>query len=743
MMSTDVVRLLGGALAAVFLAAAAPAGTFTSEDVSITIGSNGKVTSILDRVTGMDRIKSNIPQHQQYFCVVTVEGETVEPTLFMEAGDLLTFTFASLTPAAVISVRVRSLERYLVFELVGAAGVSEVDEIRFVNLWTRDSIDRTGERFMRYEDAGVGRYLGLYGLDPYTLVYVGPDTAGGYLWGLALPDLPAAPPLSWPRAVALAACDANVAAMSEIAALVEAGEGIPLGMAARQHPSLRRSCIMLAEMSVGQQNIVLQCAQAAGVGRILLFRNTWADARRAYAPSQLWKDFEELRGWIDECRAAGILVGAHALPTVIPANAYQHIYTGCDARIRRDRTLTLATTVAPAQTNGLINTLLPPVGWPTQDGQRDIVINQEIIQYTSLKTTPPYGFLGPFIRAKNQTGPGGLGPQYHVSGSVIGRLVSADEAGYQWSLADGGVKLQCDEVAAAVAQAGFDYVYADALEEVPEPHWYTAGRAVAVLLESLAAAQAAPLYLESSAHRIGWLWPLVAVHGQIDYYLFQSTFKQEVDRNLEHLLIDATDGALRQFGWAPLNHPFLPHATPDDLEYLLAKSVAYDAPVVVVLFVWSLPNWTHRDANWRLMKTYEELRLSGAFPYAARVAARQPGKDFMHFADDAGNNYLTPVSLLNIANNSPLARGFISDDALRGDWFASLWPADDQVLTMRLPGVAPENLIVREYDGALIEPLVDGSDLLVPLGTRIYVQMVNVADPWSMFQNAALTQGKP
>jgi hypothetical protein len=216
-----------------------------------------------------------------------------------------------------------------------------------------------------------------------------------------------------------------------------------------------------------------------------------------------------------------------------------------------------------------------------------------------------------------------------------------------------------------------------------------------------------------------------------------------VDRNIQHMLVDPTDGALRQLGWAPLNHPFLPHATPDDLEYLLAKSAAYDVPVMVVLFIYSLPNWANSAANWHLMKTYDELRLSGGLSFVSRLSAREPGKDFMKFTDEVGNHFLTAVSQLAIAANSPLVRGFITDDALRGDRFVTLWPVGNEGFTLRLPGVAPDALTARDYLGDRLDTTPSGGDLLVPLGSRIYIQLNDVPDPWWTFANATLSHGAP
>ncbi|HMQ14933.1 MAG TPA: hypothetical protein PKC49_03065 [Phycisphaerae bacterium] len=722
------------------------AATFVSEDLQLTIGPDGKITSIIDRATGVERIKTTIPAYQPYLCVIQVSNVTLNPTGFSQAGDVLTYAFGGLTPTPIVTMRVRAMGRYLVFELLGVTNPGSIQNVRFVNLWTRDSIDRAIERYLRYSDAGRLRYLGLYELDPHTQVFAGPNAAGGYLHALAHSGLALAPPLGAGRAVALMACDADGAALIEIARQVEAEFSIPLGMAARDNPALRRSCLYLAQMGIGEGGLVLEAAQKAGVGRIMLFRNVWADARRGYAPPDAWGTVANLRAWIDECHAAGLLVGAHALPTVIPLNSINHIYAGCHPLIRRDRSVLLAAPVTPSQVSGLIQTVDAPSGWPAQPGQRDIAINGEIIEYTSLKTdASPYGFVGPFVRAKNQTGPGGLGPQLHMPGSVVGRLVTvADATGYQWSFDAGGVELQCTEVAAAVAGAGFDFVYSDSMEEVPLPYWYTTAKAVNMLRVKLGEFQSPPVYLESSAHMTGFLWPLVALWGQTDFYLDQAPFKAEVDRCIERMWQDPLDPSPRQMGWAPLNHPALPHATPDDLEYLLAKSAAYDMPVVFILWMVSLADWHHADANLHLIKKYEGLRLGGELPYAGRLAAREPRKDFMHFADEAGNQHFAPVSRLAVAGDSPLVRAFMCDTAIRDDWFVTLWPtAPTPPLQLRLPGVTADQLVVRDYAGNVVTPTPIGPDLLVPLRMRLYVQLLEAADPWTLFESATLESDRP
>lgn len=719
----------------------AAAVDLASEGLRITISGGGRVTSILDTITGVERINSPWPQYQPYFCVIGVGGNVVEPSGFSVSGELLTFTF-STNPVRTVRLRVQQRSRYIVVSVDSVTNAAGIEELRFVNLATRDSLDEIALRFLRYEDSGVGRHLSIHPLDPFTRTMVGWGSKGGYLWGIAYPDLayPTPVPLVG-RKVALLACNASQPDVYAVVRQLEADYDIPLGVVAKEHPALRRSCIFWMDYGQGPRSELIEVTKKAGAGRIMLWAYIWADLWRAYAPNrEFWSSGAELKAFLDQCKANGIVVGAHLTPNTIIKNSIDYIRGGCDPRIRRDRTLTLSRDVPANQTTGLIETTAPPIGWPVEENYREVVIGSEIIEYSGIRTSgPPYGLTGPFVRAKHQTGEGGLGPQFHAAGATVGHLeVSYEGLFYIWDIGSGGVAQWCSDIARHYDAAGFQFFYTDDVH-VLEPFWYTQGL---INYELLKAMTVRPLIGEGVANTGAFSWPLVSVTGQIDYRLHLNRFKDEVDRNLREIEMwkGITGYIPKQIGWSQLTPPGSPDTTPDELEYLLAKSVAYDMPVVYQMWMSRVSSWPHKEANLTLMARYEQLRLSGYLPVHARLAAQKMGKDFMLFTDDGGTHHLVPVSIMSIGGGSRLVRGFVSDSPVGGSRYATLWPtAGVMPVILIMDGLTPGDVVVRDYNGNPVPvSVVAPGQIAIQFTSRIYLRLANVADPLRAFDHATV-----
>jgi hypothetical protein len=731
------------AFAALFVPVAA-AIDFSTEGLRISIAGDGKVASILDTQTGVERINSEWPQYQPYLCVIQVGGNVVEPSGFSASGELLTFTF-NTNPTRTVRLRVQQRVKYIAITVDDVTNAAGIEELRFVNLATKGSLDDKAMRFVRYDDSGVGRYLSLHPLDAFTRTLVGGGSKGGYLWAIAYSNLPYPTPVSLVgRKVALLACNTNQPDVYDSVRRFEADYNIPLGVVAKEHPAARRSCIFWMDYGQGPRSDLIDVMKKAGAGRMILWAYFWGDVRRKYAPNQdFWSSGAELKAFLDQCKANGIAVGAHLMSSTIIKDSIDYIRAGADPRLRRDRTLTLARDVPPEQTTGLIETTTPPTGWATADDYRDMVIGQEIIEYSGIKTSgPPYGLTGPFVRAKNQTGEGGLGPQHHAAGATVGHLVvTYDGYFYVWDIASGGLSQWCADIAREYDAAGFQFFYADDAQDVEEPHWYTVGLTVHELQKAMTVP---PEMGEGSISTATFAWPLLTATGTIDYKIDRNRFKDEVDRNVRDIekWSDVTGYIPKQLGWAQLAVPRLPATTPDDLEYILAKSAAYDMPVVYQMWMSMMDSWPHKDANLTLMARYEQLRLSGYLPVHQRLVAQKLGKDFMLFTDDGGTHHLVPVSVMSIGGGSALVRGFVTDGPVSGYRHATLWPTVNAMsLILIMDGLIPADVVVTDYNGnAIPASAVAPGQIAIEFSSRIYIKLANVPDPGRAFDHASVRE---
>ena len=717
--------------------------SFSAPGVAVTINSQGKVSSLMDTTANKERLRAESDAYRPYVCNIKTGGQQHYPTSMQVAGNRLTFTFGTLSPAPTVAVVVEQKSKYLVFRIDSVSSQHPLEWVRFFHARTA-AVTEFGARFMSFfDDNGDGsadRVMGLVPLDVFT--WTSAETTEGVprLHCAAHTDLPHPDPVTpVGRKAALFTAAADQPGVFGVAQVIQGDYNIPVGVAAKQLPALRRSCFFWQRFTREERDLALQYTLQAGAGRVMLLHELWGDRRRKYNPANgVWNDAADLAAWVNQCKAAGLVVGAHLFPGLIFKDSIDYIYAGCDSRLHRDHTLTLAAALPAGQTDGLIQTTTSPAGWPVAANDRDLVIDQEIIQYTSLRTTPPYGLVGPFIRAKNQTGGGGLGPQNHAAGATVGHLVS-DQSGqrYQWGIASGGVQQWCSDLAGRLDAAGFQFVFTDGAELTQEPLWYSLAYLMQTIYDQM---QNKPLLFETSSNLYGYSWWLLGVDGYIDYYVPANPFKREVDRNVEHML-EVSGFLPRQLGWTRLGDSNYQPAC-DELEYALAKSIAYDVPIVFHVWMYGMQIWPNRDANLHLMAKYEQLRLDGYFPTPVRLAARRTGKDFMLFTDDGGQHHLVPTSLLTVASWSPHLRGFITDQPIGGCYYATLWPAKrNTTVRLRLDGVRATDLVASEYDGDPIQIAeIGGGQVELPVSTRVYIRLVNVPDPLRVFYRSTAYQ---
>lgn len=735
-------RVLAVALLA-SLPAAAAAQTFSAAGLSITFGPDGKVSSLIDTVANCERVGVILPPHRVYACRVQYAGEMHDPTSFISIGTQLIYNFGTIPTSPSVTVTVTAHPRYLVFTLSAISNTSGIEKVDFVNLRMWQSTTDSLMRFLSFNNCNAERRLGLYPLDIFTQTKAGGAGKGDYLRASAEPGLPWTSQVPMVgRKAALFTCADDRESILSICERVETDYGIPLGAAAKRQSVLRSSQFFWMDLTHNNGGEALQYTMDSGFQKVLLSYPVWADSWNAYQVRlDKWGSAENLAAWIAACKGHGLVVGGHCVPTKIRRDSIAFIRDGASPILRRWKTLTLAADVPANQTSGLIQTTEPPTGWVTQWQKRDVAINGEIIGYSFLKTdAPPYGLVGPFLRARNQEE--GLGPQTHAAGSTVGLLAVTHDYWFELDLAGGGIQTYMAAIAETMDSVGFDYVYVDGLEFQDWPGWYTKSAAVFAMHNAL---NPRPLWIEASANTGIQSWPLLSMDGQIDYtYIEANGMKSEVDRNLVHHFAPHqtpfTEFMQLQLGWIELSNPTWRHTTIEELEYCLAKSIAYDVPLTIQVWLSSMRTWPHRDANLLLMDLYEQLRLSEYFSESTKLAARRSEKDFMLLRDDADNYHLEPMSLIDVGGETDL-RGYLSDGLVNGARYATFWPVSaDTAYTITMPGADGGSIVVEDLAGNNI-PVTTVAPGIVrfTVDTRVYVRILNLPRPAFSFASAFVT----
>ena len=256
-------------------------------------------------------------------------------------------------------------------------------------------------------------------------------------------------------------------------------------------------------------------------------------------------------------------------------------------------------------------------------GGNTIQIDDEIITYSGISQEPPRGF------TQCHRGAHGTKPAAHEDGATVYHLSEV----FGMFLPDGDSTLMA-EMAEGIADVfntcGFDTIYFDGLDGA----WRFAGSQYAwhygmkFVLEVYKRINRRVL-VEASAFP-HYLWHLRSRAEAWDH-----------PKRGPKKFIDIHCGAVQHYGrhfmpghlgWWALNRyggPGLPASRPDDIEYLCAKSLAYDAGFSLQGVT---PGTVRQNPAWgelvSIMGRYESLRRADYFPESIKQKLKAPGEEY-------------------------------------------------------------------------------------------------------------------
>jgi hypothetical protein len=203
---------------------------------------------------------------------------------------------------------------------------------------------------------------------------------------------------------------------------VEKMFALPGGIGLKSNEDNRRSYLMVGGLNAENADRLIQHAKEGGFGSILMVIGTWADYGRKYVVPE--RNFPgglaQLKAVVDKIHAAGMKAGAHMFSTKVPKRS-EYTSPKPDPRLYKDLFTQL---VQPLDEKAdRVVTQEPPADWPRLPGTRDIQVDDEIIEYTELSLTEPFGFTG------CKRGMYGTTPAAHKSGASLGHVVTDESRG--------------------------------------------------------------------------------------------------------------------------------------------------------------------------------------------------------------------------------------------------------------------------------------------------------------------------
>lgn len=542
------------------------------------------------------------------------------------------------------------------------------------------------------------------------------------------------------RRVALVGCPRELSPKG--IAAVEQMFGIPGGIAQKSNEDNKRSYLMVSGLNAENADRLIEYAKAGGFGSILMVIGTWADYGQKYAVPE--KNFPgglpQLKAVVDRIHAAGMKAGAHMFSSKVPKRG---AYTSPKPDPRLYKDLFIELTQPLDEKSDRIITKEPPTNWPRLPGTRDIHVDDEIIEYTDLALTEPYGFIG------CKRGMYGTMPAPHKAGSTLSHLVT-DESRHIFII-DQKTDL-LDEVATNIARtydgAGFDWIYFDGAEDVPPPYWYTVTKAQLAVINRV---KRKPCIVQVAAHG-PYGWHYITRAGQRDYYWLSMNSKDEVDDAVTRSVPNVKAALLAaEIGWFPFSAPSPSRpgrrgagTQIDEIEYLYTKALAADAAVSMQARPESFDAHPQCKPILHIMRRLEELRVQNYFSERVKQEVLTPHQDFMLLADAQGKWHLKKAREIPfVAGSSEQVRAFMAEP-IGNEVTVSLWNVSQKVnLEIAL---LPEKVKFTDYEGKPVEvQILPGARIVVPVTTRLYMQTESASRHYLLaaFRSAKVTPVLP
>ncbi len=414
-------------------------------------------------------------------------------------------------------------------------------------------------------------------------------------------------------------------------------------------PLSRRSYWFLHVPQKDADRVVDLCRRS-GIRQVMMISHSWCSSvghytfNKAFYPDEL----EGLKATVKKLHGAGILVGMHCFASKInKIDAY--VTPVPDKRFWVDRTATLAADVGPADTSIRVSDDLRE--WPGSpvarqklwEGgvakHREVILDDEIVAYESIG---PEGKWDTFLGCKRgawKTAPAAhqartVGRHYGVDGCINGYIVDQET-----SLLDETTS----RLAGIFNECGFDMVYFDGGEDVDRrrfDYYVTNFQAVA-----MSKFQRRPLVHMGTIMTHG-LWHSFTRSGTVDTYLntlhghIQAggtidtwpTVRDHIDRSVRYMQSIGDDRMVGELGWFGIwpKGKNTDGLQLDEIEYLLCKSLAHNAPISLQTSFHQMDKHPLTDGILEIVKAYEELReRRGTIDAATRKKLAEPKKDFL------------------------------------------------------------------------------------------------------------------
>jgi hypothetical protein len=411
---------------------------------------------------------------------------------------------------------------------------------------------------------------------------------------------------------------APAAQFSQAVESLEQASGLPSpfldGVWAKESSRVKKSYLFITAMHESDTADVASWAGRGGFDTILM-DSRWTKSHGHYQVNTDYfpNGLTSLQSATIQLKNAGFHVGLHFLAAAVDVSD-PYVTPTPDPRLVKDFSATLSDSVDA--TIDFIPTTEAPSSFPAEDGGyygsgTYAQIGDEIVKYSALSLSPPYGFVGCIRGALGTT------PTTHNADDLISHL--AMSYGYFLFDLDSSLATEVTGHVCDVANAiGADMLYMDGSERLQGEEWYYNAKLQGLYYNCL---DNKNTLLQGSGYS-PYSWHIVARFASADG---NGDVKGYLDQRLPTFADYALNRMPLDIGWY---YVYDHEVTADQFEYILQKSLGFGASISVQTNPSTLRTHPEIGRIFDLVHTYEQLRLGGQVPESSREVLREPGREY-------------------------------------------------------------------------------------------------------------------
>ena len=599
-----------------------------NDEMSLTIGADGLVKSLVHRPTGEECIQPGVdapacmitqyrPYDNENFLMFPAKPRSFPSNKCYMRGDTLMAEFTDTYD--IVKIKIDVTPDYIAFTPVGRDyriedyGVkrkTELDELTLMQLPLKKR-ERFGEWLNVMWDDSVA--VALVGTHPTTFIDARAERDNTTLLAQTHTSVQL---YNSGTALIVASPDSLLERMDAL----ERDYDMPRGVESRRRNEYKMSYYELRDVTVDNIDRNIELARQAGLKTMVVYYVDFAKACGHYE----WRpeyprgmaDLQEITRKITE---AGMIPGIHIHYSKI-AVTDPYINDGNPdrrgnvvARFRLTEPIDSAATVIVVDER--------PEGVRMENGRRLLQLDDELIMFTDVTATEPYTFTGCERGCYNSK------PSAHAAGSEA-RHLDVDD----WPLfirvdQNSGIQREIAErLGKNYADCGFRFVYFDGAEDVPMPYWYNVSRSQ---LEVYKAMNPAPMWAEG-AQKSHYGWHILSRGNAFDIFppeRIRQAMKRYTLRCAEQVACDFTSV---NFGW--VNYLAPSEKTigmqPDMYDYICSKALAWDSPISLVANMPEIDSHPRTADNLLAINLWETAKLNNSIDPELKNAMRDPEREW-------------------------------------------------------------------------------------------------------------------